>query len=96
MHNMFFCFTENNLTYSNANSQIQMILKERCDGNRNILHACVNMCSPTSNKETEQGNTFVTQQFYYNCFIYDCKGIQGIMTYFVLICDFINILYFIY
>ncbi|TGZ52597.1 Uncharacterized protein DBV15_10853 [Temnothorax longispinosus] len=45
---------KNNLTYSSANSQIQMILKERCDGNRNILHACVNMCSPTSNKETEQ------------------------------------------
>lgn len=41
-------------------SQIQMILKERCDGNRNILHACVNMCSPTSNKETEQGNTYHT------------------------------------
>lgn len=79
MHNVFFCFTENNLTYSNANSQIQMILKERCDGNRNILHACVNMCSPTSNKETEQGNIFVTQ------FYYDCKDIKGIMTYFVLI-----------
>ncbi|XP_070159750.1 E3 ubiquitin-protein ligase UBR5 isoform X2 [Polyergus mexicanus] len=45
---------KNNLTYLNANSQIQTILKERCDGNRNILHACVNMCSPTSNKETEQ------------------------------------------
>lgn len=49
---IFFPFTESNLTYS----QVQMILKERCDGNRNILHACVNMCSPTSNKETEQGN----------------------------------------
>lgn len=24
---------------------------ERCDGNRNILHACVAMCTPTSNKE---------------------------------------------
>ncbi|XP_012256943.2 E3 ubiquitin-protein ligase UBR5 isoform X2 [Athalia rosae] len=36
-------------------SQIQTILAERCDGNRNILHACVNMCSPTSNKENEQG-----------------------------------------
>jgi len=44
------------LTYSSANLQIQMILKERCDGNRNVLHACINMCSPTSNKETEQGN----------------------------------------
>ncbi|XP_020295718.1 E3 ubiquitin-protein ligase UBR5 isoform X3 [Pseudomyrmex gracilis] len=45
---------KSNLTYSNANTQIQMILKERCDGNRNIFHACINMCSPTSNKETEQ------------------------------------------
>jgi len=56
---MHFCllmhFVENNLTYSSANLQIQMILKERCDGNRNVLHACINMCSPTSNKETEQG-----------------------------------------
>lgn len=55
---IFFYFIENNLTYLNANSQIQTILKERCDGNRNILHACVNMCSPTSNKETEQGNIY--------------------------------------
>lgn len=30
-------------------------MNERCDGNRNILHACINMCAPTSNKETEQG-----------------------------------------
>ena len=36
-------------------AQIQAILTERCDGNRNILHACVNMCSPTSNKENNQG-----------------------------------------
>lgn len=58
MYIRFFYFAENNLTYSS--SQIQMIFKERCDGNRNILHACVNMCSPTSNKETEQGNMFGT------------------------------------
>lgn len=31
--------------------QIQIILNERCDGNRNIIHACVAMCSPTSNKD---------------------------------------------
>jgi len=60
MRIIFFYFVENNLTHSSANLQIQMILKERCDGNRNILHACVNMCSPTSNKETEQGNVFST------------------------------------
>lgn len=36
-------------------AQIQSVLSERCDGNRNILHACVNMCSPSSNKDNEQG-----------------------------------------
>jgi len=70
----FSCLSENNLTYSSANSQIQMILKERCDGNRNILHACVNMCSPTSNKETERG---LVQQFYY-----DCKDIKRMVILF--------------
>ncbi|XP_049887404.1 E3 ubiquitin-protein ligase UBR5 isoform X3 [Pectinophora gossypiella] len=33
--------------------QILSILQERCDGNRNILHACVHMCAPTSNKEPD-------------------------------------------
>ncbi|XP_034947480.1 E3 ubiquitin-protein ligase hyd isoform X2 [Chelonus insularis] len=36
------------------NIQIQSILQERCDGNRHIFHACVNMCAPTSNKDNEQ------------------------------------------
>jgi E3 ubiquitin-protein ligase EDD1 len=35
---------------------MQTILNERCDGNRNILHACINMCAPTSNKENDQGS----------------------------------------
>ncbi|CAG2059005.1 unnamed protein product [Timema podura] len=30
------------------------VLSERCDGNRNIFHACVTMCTPTSNKEGDQ------------------------------------------
>ena len=34
---------------------LQNILMERCDGNRNIFHACVTMCTPTSNKEGDQG-----------------------------------------
>lgn len=38
---------------SNANV-IQGILSERCDGNRNIFHACVNMCTPTSNKDDNE------------------------------------------
>ncbi|XP_076270049.1 E3 ubiquitin-protein ligase hyd isoform X5 [Rhynchophorus ferrugineus] len=29
------------------------ILSERCDGNRNIFHAVVNMCTPTSNKDND-------------------------------------------
>ncbi|CAG9865425.1 unnamed protein product [Phyllotreta striolata] len=28
-------------------------LSEKCDGNRNIFHAVVNMCTPTSNKDPE-------------------------------------------
>ncbi|KRT83810.1 hypothetical protein AMK59_4307, partial [Oryctes borbonicus] len=34
-------------------SVILNILDERCDGNRNIFHAVVNMCTPTSNKDTD-------------------------------------------
>ncbi|XP_019763425.1 E3 ubiquitin-protein ligase UBR5 isoform X4 [Dendroctonus ponderosae] len=29
------------------------ILTERCDGNRNIFHTIVNMCTPTSNKDND-------------------------------------------
>ncbi|KAK9872968.1 hypothetical protein WA026_020316 [Henosepilachna vigintioctopunctata] len=32
---------------------VASILNERCDGNRNIFHAVVNMCTPTSNKDVE-------------------------------------------
>lgn len=36
------------------------ILAERCDGNRNLLHACVSVCAPISNKELEgRGNYFL-------------------------------------
>ncbi|XP_063922757.1 E3 ubiquitin-protein ligase UBR5 isoform X7 [Zophobas morio] len=34
-------------------SPVSNILSERCDGNRNIFHAVVNMCTPTSNKDSE-------------------------------------------
>lgn len=47
------CFSESN------HIMIQSILNERCDGNRNIFHAVVNMCTPTSNKETENGKAFI-------------------------------------
>ncbi|XP_064596947.1 E3 ubiquitin-protein ligase UBR5-like isoform X2 [Liolophura sinensis] len=44
---------------SSASSQtmVENILKERCDGARNILHACAATCVPMSNKETETDDT---------------------------------------
>lgn len=38
---------------ADAKTQIASITNERCDGNRNIIHACVAMCSPTSNKDDD-------------------------------------------
>ncbi|XP_071034360.1 E3 ubiquitin-protein ligase UBR5 isoform X5 [Parasteatoda tepidariorum] len=32
---------------------LQCVLNERCDGNRNIFHAAVTTCFPTSNKDTD-------------------------------------------
>lgn len=32
---------------------LSQILAERCDGNRNLLHACVSVCAPISNKELD-------------------------------------------
>jgi E3 ubiquitin-protein ligase EDD1 len=40
-------------------SSVPNILNERCDGNRNIFHAVVNMCTPTSNKDSENGEFLV-------------------------------------
>lgn len=40
-----------------AKTQINTILNERCDGNRNIIHACVSMCSPTSNKDNDDSSS---------------------------------------
>jgi E3 ubiquitin-protein ligase EDD1 len=34
-------------------SSVQSIVNERCDGGRNVIHACVSMCSPTSNKDAD-------------------------------------------
>ncbi|KAJ8888556.1 hypothetical protein PR048_008047 [Dryococelus australis] len=42
-----------------ATSVLQFVLNERCDGNRNILHACVAMCTPSSNKEDQEGGSGV-------------------------------------
>ncbi|XP_048448569.1 E3 ubiquitin-protein ligase UBR5-like [Rhincodon typus] len=33
---------------------LNTFLSNRCDGNRNVLHACVSVCFPTSNKETKE------------------------------------------
>ncbi|CAH2285684.1 E3 ubiquitin- ligase UBR5 isoform X4 [Pelobates cultripes] len=38
----------------NNTQMLQTFLGHRCDGNRNILHACVSVCFPTSNKETKE------------------------------------------
>ncbi|XP_053571897.1 E3 ubiquitin-protein ligase UBR5 [Bombina bombina] len=38
---------------------LQTFLSHRCDGNRNILHACVSVCFPTSNKETKEEEGFL-------------------------------------
>ncbi|XP_035208848.1 E3 ubiquitin-protein ligase UBR5-like isoform X3 [Stegodyphus dumicola] len=35
---------------------LQCVLSERCDGNRNIFHAAVTTCFPTSNKESDFGD----------------------------------------
>ena len=36
---------------------VAKILEERCDGGRNVFHAAVSMCTPTSNKDPDQGET---------------------------------------
>uniref|UniRef100_A0AAY3ZX24 E3 ubiquitin-protein ligase UBR5 n=1 Tax=Denticeps clupeoides TaxID=299321 RepID=A0AAY3ZX24_9TELE len=33
---------------------LDALLEHRCDGNRNVLHACVSVCFPVSNKETKE------------------------------------------
>lgn len=38
-------------------SQVSNILSERIDGNRNIFHACVSICSPSSNKDADSETT---------------------------------------
>lgn len=46
---------------SGAGQRMQQdITKEHCDGNRNLLHTCVAMCAPTSNKDYDQGNKYKT------------------------------------
>lgn len=44
------------------NDLIATILRERCDGNRNLLHACVSMCAPVSNKDHEAGLKYLFLQ----------------------------------
>lgn len=39
---------------------LSSILRERCDGNRNIFHACVSQCAPTSNKDPSGENSTET------------------------------------
>lgn len=55
--NFFIFFSDNDL--------IATILRERCDGNRNLLHACVSMCAPVSNKDHEAGLKFFYSYSYH-------------------------------
>ncbi|XP_033727140.1 E3 ubiquitin-protein ligase UBR5-like isoform X1 [Pecten maximus] len=36
---------------ASSQKMLQDVLREHCDGNRNIMHTCVAMCVPTSNKD---------------------------------------------
>ncbi|XP_055383009.1 E3 ubiquitin-protein ligase hyd isoform X2 [Condylostylus longicornis] len=45
---------------SEFRSLLPAVVNERCDGNRNIFHACVSMCSPTTNKDIEDKPTITT------------------------------------
>lgn len=45
--------------------RIQALLQERCDGNKNIIHACAAMCAPTSNKENDSGELTLARHTLY-------------------------------
>lgn len=49
------------LETENKSHIIESILNERCDGNRNIFHAVVNICTPTSNKDQDAESSSVSQ-----------------------------------
>ncbi|XP_050433400.1 E3 ubiquitin-protein ligase UBR5 isoform X2 [Adelges cooleyi] len=51
------------LSVENDNGELlSQILAERCDGNRNLLHACVSVCAPVSNKEHDNEGENVSNQ----------------------------------
>ena len=39
------------------------MLEEKCDGNRNLLHACISACCPVNSKETESENIYEKETF---------------------------------
>ncbi|KAK4302521.1 hypothetical protein Pmani_025398 [Petrolisthes manimaculis] len=41
------------LALLDSDSQAESIVEEKCDGNRNILHACISTCCPVTSKEAE-------------------------------------------
>ena len=47
---------------SQKEKRVQDLLNERCDGSRNIIHICVAMCAPQSNKENDSGKCGVICQ----------------------------------
>ncbi|KAK7086288.1 E3 ubiquitin-protein ligase ubr5 [Halocaridina rubra] len=44
---------ENEPPGSVSNLTTESVVDEKCDGNRNILHACISACCPITSKETE-------------------------------------------
>ncbi|KAH9487885.1 E3 ubiquitin-protein ligase ubr5 [Bulinus truncatus] len=43
--------------------KLQEVLKEHCDGNRNLIHMCVTACIPQSNKECENESQLESNSF---------------------------------
>jgi len=42
--------------------RLKRILNERCDGNRNIFHAAVYICAPTSNNDLNSSSHVSSQR----------------------------------
>ncbi|KAL3282723.1 hypothetical protein HHI36_005894 [Cryptolaemus montrouzieri] len=61
----------------NSGQTVSSILTERCDGNRNIFHAVVNMCTPTSNKDLETELTRGTSSTGLDCMIATAASSRG-------------------
>ncbi|CAL1532111.1 unnamed protein product [Lymnaea stagnalis] len=48
---------------TSPSTKLQEVLKEHCDGNRNLLHMCVAACIPQSNKECDNESQLGSNSF---------------------------------